>query len=1085
MLQASGLALDSDLSLIDGTGPMESMTIRQATVPDSILSRLDVRDIALWVGKDLVRDMAPAVLAAVVRLPWQAVLLEGGSVALDAAILAQEDPTDFRVRRRGYPIIIESNPADIVLPPRSLPIYRLNTAEGGMGTLAAQLVRLSILNELAKANPRQLLVLTSDGSGVPAELRALWEEGFRPTITLVGNHSTLFAEVDKWRRERTAGGSVGLVECDISSFADDLCFRYDAAHAGERVFLRVRNTRGETRTVDITPVDDAQHPVLGRYELIQDHDLRPLLPDDLAAEAVEGFFRDPSGSWQPYAAGLPWQRDDVAWPELRQILRRLDRNGADANTVAFIRAEAGAGGTTQSRVLAWKAAAEGYPTLFARSVPFKPSTLEVVSFMTRTIDTEKRTRSEADEGRLYEVPWLIVFDRDHWEGRNTELVSFLRGLEQSGRAACVLVVTGPYASMEYLSNRRFREIAKLTHEVPHAGAADLGQHLNRYLAPHGPVRRPEEWQSFFQASAVHAESGISSFWIALSFWLQRQIDMSETVQSWLFRQFQSSIHDPQLRSTLVDIAAMSTERRPLPETMLSATIDWPVAQKLEDLRSTIGALGLVRLRLEGDRYWALAHDVLGRYLLNAIYYDHAAKGEFGLGDATNAEHLRFLALRRLSANPALGTATNREIADDFAVNIFKIDPDHGHGTFTPYWREALAALDAMPRLLWQTSRALRHHSAISRRRIAKDKVLFSLPDSERLELLRRAVEDIRFALDMIPRTEGEESDLNLYNSLARAYQDLHKATAAAGAAPEELDRLRGLAQDATRRAFQLNPDSPFVVETYAHSLLDEAETNPLKASENAFEALNLVYGEMERSRSAQRRYELSRLAETAIEMLLAAGQGERNSDNPEIALIVGALDALRTGVDDLAGMGLSDFPLENRLAAARLLSNPDVQSNLQAVRMLYALSCLDSPRAFAEQLALLEALLSGDYPISPQQRLELAILMHQRGRYEDAERLFKQLRPLWRTGEFFVQVPERLRWLLDANASHRLQVNARVAVGGGGRGSASIQEMRNLSVPFRAEEFGQRQISTATPIRGYISFGHNGPFLRPLTASAG
>lgn len=1063
---------------------MESMTVRQTSVPDSILSRLDARDIALWVSEDIAQAADPVALAEIIRLPWRAVILERGSPALEAAILAQEDPNDFRVMRRGYPIIIDGNPADIVLPPRNLPIYR-HDGDGRSGSLAAQLSRLSILNELARANPREMLVLSSEATGVPADLRALWEEGFRPLTTIVGGQATLFAETDGWRRTRASGGSIAIVEMDIDKFARDLSARYAQAHAGECVLLRMRSARGDITLVDITHVDDAQHPVLGRYELIQDQDLRPLAAEDLTAETVEGFFRDPSASWEPYAAGLPWPRDHIAWPELRQILRRLDRSGSDANTVAFIRAEAGAGGTTHARMLAWRAAAEGYPTLFAKRAPFKPTSLEIVNFMTRAIDAKKRNREEPDDGRLYEAPWLIVFDRDHWEGRDSELRSFLRGLEQSGRAACLLVVTGPYASIEFMSSPRFKEIDRLTHEVPRAGAVEFGQHLNQYLAPHGPVRRAEEWQGFFQASAVHAEGGISSFWVALSFWLQRQIDMTETVQSWLFRQFQSSVVDPQLRSTLVDIAAISTERRPLPETMLPATVDWPVTQKLEDLKTTIGAMGLMRLRLEGDRYWALAHDVLGRYLLNSIYFDRSARKEFGFDDASNTEHLRFLALRRISANPALGSAANREIAEDFAVNIFKIDPDHGHGTFVPYWREALAALDAMPKLLWQTSRALRHHSAISRRRIAKEKVLFNLPQSERLDLLRRAVEDIRFALDMIPRTEGEESDLNLYNSLARAYQDLQEEAAATGAANDELERLRELAQDATRRAFQLNPDSPFVVETYARSLLGEAKANPLKTTENAIEVLNLVYLEMERDRSAQRRYELSQLAEAAIATLLAAGGEHRSSDNPEIALIVAAVEALTRDLPDLAGMGLGEFPVENRLEASRILSNPDAQSNLQAVRMLYALTCLDKPKEFELQLALLESLVSAGYPVSPQQRLEQAVLLHQRGRYEDAERLFKQLRPLWRTGEFFVQVPERIRWLMDANASVRLQVTALVTAGGEGRGFAKIREMRGISVPFRAHEFGQRQLSPGTQIRGFVSFAHNGPFLRPLTASAG
>jgi hypothetical protein len=1062
---------------------MESVTLRIGSSKNSILSRLDSRDVALWVSSSAVQSADTQHLAAAIRLPWTLVIAEGLNGTLDSAVTAPEPPDDSKVVRRGYPIIVDVNPTEMLLPLRSLPIYKLDEGERGASqSLATQLKRLNILDALKRAAPRELVVLVGTSSDVPSDVKALWSEGYRPLITVVGTAAELYTKLDEWRQSRASGGPVGLAEQDTTEFCQQLTSLYDDSRSGERQIVRIRNVRGEFRKLDVTGIDDPQHPVLARYELLQDGALQPLLPQDLTQDEVQTFFRDPSDSWRPYAANLPWPHGGASWSELRKILRQLDHQGSESNTVAYIRAESGAGGTTLSRSLAWQAAAEGYPTLFARQAPFTPTSLEVTGLMTRLIERSRSGRGAEDSGRLYETPWLIVFDRNHWEGRNAELRTFMRGLEQSGRSACILLANGPYLDLDFLSIPRTREIARLTHEVPVAEAQSFGDHINRFLAPHGPIRTTEEWQGFFHASTVHAESGISTFWIALSFWLQRQIDMTETVQSWLYKQFRTKIRDPQLQQALIDIAAMSTERRPLPDSMLPPTIDWPVSQKLEDIRPEIASLGLVRLRLEGDRYWALAHDILGRFLLRAIYDDPEARAKFGFKDATNSEHLRFLVLKRLSTNSAMALTTNRAIAEDFAVSIFKIDPDHGHATFAPFWSEALATLDAMPQILWRTSRTLRHHSAISRRRIAKDKDLFQVDANGRIALLQRAIEDIQYAITSIPRSNNDESDLNLYNSLARAYQDLHAEAADNGASIETLERLRSLAYDATRRAFHLNPDSPFVVETYARNLLAEAKTNSLVIGQNAIEVLNLVFSEMERSRSEQRRFELSRLAEAAIALLVSDGSSNIASDDSEVGIIVSALRALTKDVQSLEGLALSEFPTANRHAAAEYLSNPNVRGNLQAVRMLYALKCIDAPQNFDEQLGLLEALQSGGYPVSPQYRLELAILLQQRGRFEDGNRIFQQLRPLWRTGEYFVQVPERLRWLLGANSNERLLVSARVEHGTEARGFAAVSEMRNLSVPFRAVEFGQRELPPRTPIKGYISFGHNGPFLRPTTA---
>src|SRR5205807_8398961 len=100
-----------------------------------------------------------------------------------------------------------------------------------------------------------------------------------------------------------------------------------------------------------------------------------------------------------------------------------------ANRILYIVSESGAGGTTLLRTLSWMTASEGYPTLIAGNAPFSPKALEVVNFMTRLVEDRRSERVETEGERLYETPWMIVFDRMHWSGREDELRHFSRELE--------------------------------------------------------------------------------------------------------------------------------------------------------------------------------------------------------------------------------------------------------------------------------------------------------------------------------------------------------------------------------------------------------------------------------------------------------------------------------------------------------------------------------------------------------------------------------------------------------------------------------------------------------------------------------
>lgn len=1061
--------------------PMMAAVVRQLEdAPDHLLLELDGRDAAVWLLPGFVAAAGPDLTARLLKLPWNLVLSEARDAPLLAALEAQEAPDDPLVRRRGLVLLVDANPADVPLPRRSLPVFLLNGREGSASTkLAARARRLTMVQELGRRSIEQLIILAGPDVTLPSELNELWEEGFRPPITVVSDAPDAGAALKAWAAE-TPTANVWLVPKSAAAFTEGLVERYLAGRDG-RLLLRIRDSKGAIKAVDISGADDPQHPVLGRYELVSSDLLAQLSPDDLQPEELQEFFRNPASSWRPYAAGLPWPRAPEAWSHLRSALRNLDRDGPSANRIFYVQAESGAGTTTFLRSLAWSAAQLGYPTLVARLAPFTPTGLELVSFLDRTAGIAA-AQAPDENAKLYQVPVLIVFD-GHWEGREDQLTRFAREFVQSGRRACFLVTTGPYLPMSMFGDPRFLRLAELTHEISSTDASDLGRHLNNFLRRHGGTRSEAEWQHFYEASSVQAERGITAFWIALSFWLQRQFDMHETVQAWVYRQFKVAVTDLELRRAVISIAAFSSERLPLPDAMLPLGKDWPVSERLSDLQSHAGALGLMRVRGERERYWALIHDLLGRFLLNSLFYDRELLGALGFGDAENPEHLRFLAFRRLSTLQVLERPDLREIADAFAISIFKIDPAHGHSSFAPYWREVLAALDEMPRSLRATSRPFLHHSAVSRRRIAKDSAAFRIDNDERAGLLSRAIADIETALS-ITDDEAGESDLHLLNSLGHAYHDLAEVEQSRQAARDRIDYLQGKAREATRRAYRLNPDNSFVIETYARTLISEGRTNPELAAEKAIEVLGIVYAANMRNRSEQRSFALGRLADAALDLLMIGDHQHTIESKPrnEGEAIVRALHALTEGAVRFEGMDLSDYPTRNRKRAAEFLAAPELRDNVQAVKLRYLLSCLDQPYDFSAQLDLLQSLSTGGEGMSPQFQLEYAVLLHQRDRHHEADRLFRRLRKQWREQEHYVEIPQRLRWLTLPNTQSQRQVHARVSASGEGRYFARVKEFQDIEVVFRPQEFGQSEIRPGVSISGFISFGHNGPFLRPLTA---
>jgi len=1081
---------------------LRKKVIQISRVPDNLLSRLETREIALWI-RSLPKDpVARAAIVAFLGLPWRLVLSETFDSELFSALEAATTFADPMARKRGFVQIIDSDPSRVELPQRCLPVYLLNGRQVGATPpdFASQLRRITMLEQLRRSGVHDILVLSANGEPVPPELKDLWGSGFRCQMTMVSDAVGADELLAEWLETTEGITAANLLRLSAVQLVTEVLASYEATYPEERRIIRIRDVQGALHKLDITEADEPERPISEWYSVIEERNLTPITPEELSEDQFINFFQDPTTSWRPYAAGLPWIRDPQCNKNLVSCLRRLDAIGPDENCIAYISSESGAGGTTLARALAWECAREGYPVLLAKHLPFVPDALPVGNFLNRVHNAvevqltrelepaDKSSSGERDSGtRRYEAPWVIVFDSLHWQYRDSELVRFRNEMEKAGRPVCVLVVTGPMLGLSFYNESIFKKLAELNHAIELSEARQLGSHLNKFLRVYGKQRESGQWDRFYEEHTVRYLDGLAAFWVTLSFWIQGQYDLSESIQDWMYRSFKQNTDDRTVKEAILRIAAMSAERLPLPEVLLPKSKgEWPISQLLEDSRSKLAALGLVRVSSDGDRHWALIHDILGRFLINALFYDFPLREELGFGAARDAEHLRYLLLRQVSQERALGERAYRSIGEDFATSIFKIDPDHGHGGFVSIWREVLKALDEMPTPLRDTSRLFRHHTAVSRRRIAKlDERFFELTNEERILLLNRAIEDITYALNFIDYTPGAESNLNLLNSLANAYFDLAGAEHRAGAPPERINELRRLANESTRRAYAENPTNSFVIETYVKNLLQSARTPSEEAVQQCVEALGILFSALTSNEAAYRASQLGNLADQALAILFqhTPPTTEQTAPSNAIHVLVQAWRALAEG-DHPPAMALSDVPDANRKRALELLSHPTGRGNMQVIRLCYDLTSLSLAYDFRRQLELVEQLQATDYRMTPQLRLEYAILLYQNARPLEGDKVFRLLRQLWRDNELFVQVPDRLRWLRAPDGKSLQVVHASVGADYGNRALARVQEFGSALVPFRPEEHGIRNLRVGTRFSCHVSFGHNGPFLRPVTAGS-
>ena len=278
--------------------------LKSAEVPLPLLAQLEGRDAALWVFGETADGEIASQVADVIRLPWGLVLNESTNPSI-LQHLEEPEPLDGPlVRRRGLIHLVDTDPAEAILPPRSLPVLLMNGRGDQRRTgLAALTRRLTMLAELRRRSVKQLVVLCLGPFEVPPDLTDLWADGYRTIVTFVSDAAGAEESVLAWQAQ-TSAPILGLLQLSTAVFRDQLTQQFLAGREG-RPTIRSRNERGELRQLDISGIDDPEYPLLGKYQILESNCLIPLQPSDLKAEEIEGFFSDTTESWRPFAAGMP------------------------------------------------------------------------------------------------------------------------------------------------------------------------------------------------------------------------------------------------------------------------------------------------------------------------------------------------------------------------------------------------------------------------------------------------------------------------------------------------------------------------------------------------------------------------------------------------------------------------------------------------------------------------------------------------------------------------------------------------------------------------------------------------------------
>lgn len=1072
--------------------------IREQEVSNELLSDVVARQCVLWLVSEVLADTDIESLRKLVDAPWRGVFVESTSPKFAALIESSGNTLGSSDANGAFTHLIASDPLALQLQRRAKPVFFLNgrSDRGGLESAAlprrsAERRRLNMTARLRDMEPRRVIVVGDQPGAALEELASLWDAEFRSLLTIATTDASLSDLIKADFGEIDALQVVQWVALPSAEFALQLVERLDGLATSSGVTTLMRLPGGSQVQVDLSKAELAEQPISDFCDFIGVRDMLPVSPDDLDEPELQSFFTRASTSWRPYAAGLPWMPDPRPAGELRKALEEQLSDPPGSVQVLSIVSEAGAGGTTQARMMAFAASRAGFPALLVRQEAPRPSALELTGFMFRAVQEAMQQAAHDGLADVGEPVWVIVLDVQHLQGSSEELQRFCAELARSGRKVAILNVALATAPIDLPQSIPHRELLAVSHTLDASEVATLGTHLNVFLRRHGRQKSVQEWLAFWQKHQPDFDVGIASFWVALEFWLAGFLPLGESIQAWAVRQFKALDGGAETQRALLEICAFSVERRGMPERLLALLtapkLPWSMA--LGHARETSPGIGLVSGEAHPyGRVWAIVHDILARYLVAGVWNDRLLCERLGIAACEDSVALRLELMGETARRSSMGEPFARPFAISLATSVLKLDEQSGNAEFFKYWHKVLAILESVPQAVRLNSRTFNHHLAISRRRVTQGE-LFDQSKQQKQHLLGQAVRELEFALDKIEPSQDDEPTLNLLNTLALVYQDLADLERNGGD-PTELARLLAKSDSITARALKDNPNNSYVLETAAKNQLRQGMTanDASEKVESAAKALTFVFQASRLDSANDRKMKLGSLAAQALKVL----RDEKASDVIEslcrsgspYGFIAKAWSALpvQTGAEatlalDAIGVGAA------RGAIAILMDSPE--RNWLLVRLLYDLVVIAEPADFQSQLRLLDELAATKgYQLSLQQVLERAVLLFIAGQNKQAEEEFRWLRPRVKESQVVVSVPQRLRWLPSPDRSGRAICSARVVDSAtGARSMARVRELGNTGSPFNPQEFGKARMAPNEQFKCQVTFAAMGPFLKPVDQS--